>query len=79
MPALTKTLTNINTQKMWTAQEVAEFLSVTEQTLYNWRQAKIRIEFYRIGRRILYDPADVKAYKASARVAAAKEVMPVGS
>ena len=56
----------INTELFLTATEAARKLGVTYQTLANWRAARERIRFYRVGDgtkpRIYYDPADVEKY-----------------
>jgi hypothetical protein len=49
--------------------EAAEFLGVEPTTLTNWRYLDKRdLPYYRVGRRIVYDVADLIAYLAANRV-----------
>ncbi|ROR44701.1 helix-turn-helix domain-containing protein [Kitasatospora cineracea] len=50
------------TDTMWTLQELADFLKVPKQTVYqmNWRGTGPRS--YKVGRHRRYDPVDVRTW-----------------
>jgi len=51
-----------------TPKQAAEELGLSEATLATWRCRKLRdLVFYRIGRRVFYELADVQAFKARNR------------
>jgi excisionase family DNA binding protein len=54
--------------------EAAEFLGVNSRTLTNWRHLDNReLPYYKVGRRVVYDLADLMAYLASRRVGQPQE------
>jgi excisionase family DNA binding protein len=55
-----------------TIDEVAELLRTTPATLRWWRHQRSGPPAFRSGRRLLYDRADVEAYIAQLRDAAAE-------
>ena len=46
-------------------EEVAEYLGVPVNTLYQWRHKGTGPTAFRVGRFLRYDPADVRAWLAS--------------
>lgn len=51
--------------KLWTINEVAEFLQVPVGTLYAWRTKNYGPRGTRIGRYVRYNPEDVFAWLES--------------
>ncbi|HEY1157899.1 MAG TPA: helix-turn-helix domain-containing protein [Arthrobacter sp.] len=49
-------------ERLWGAQEVAEFLGVPVATLYVWRHRRTGPRGRKIGRHLRYRPADVHAW-----------------
>jgi excisionase family DNA binding protein len=47
---------------LWTVEEVAEFLGVPVNTLYQWRYRRTGPRAGRVGRHLRYDPAEVRAW-----------------
>lgn len=50
--------------RLWTAQDVADYLTVPLTTLYQWRYLGTGPTAYRVGRHLRYDPAAVQAWLA---------------
>ncbi|GAA3143298.1 hypothetical protein GCM10010466_37850 [Planomonospora alba] len=48
--------------RLWTVEEVAEYLGVPVGTLYQWRYKKIGPPGRRIGKYLRYLPEDVHAW-----------------
>jgi excisionase family DNA binding protein len=48
--------------RLWTAQDVADYLTVPLATLYQWRYLGTGPTAYRVGRHLRYDPAAVQAW-----------------
>ncbi len=48
--------------RMWTPQDVAEFLGVPVATLYQWRCRGIGPTAHRVGKHLRYDPDEVRAW-----------------
>ncbi|GEM_PF-5747120 len=54
----------------WTPDETAQFLGVTVGTLQVWRCTKrYPLPYLKIGRKVMYDPEKVVAFKESCTVA----------
>jgi excisionase family DNA binding protein len=51
--------------RLWTPVEVAAYLGVPVQTLYQWRRKRTGPPGRRVGRHLRYDPAAVRAWFAS--------------
>jgi excisionase family DNA binding protein len=49
-------------EPLWTVDDVAEFLGVPVNTLYQWRYRRTGPRASRVGRHLRYDPADVRAW-----------------
>ena len=50
-------------QRLWTAQQTAEFLGVPVSTMYWWSYCgEGGPRLYRVGRHLRYDPNDVMAW-----------------
>jgi predicted DNA-binding transcriptional regulator AlpA len=49
-------------ERLWTADEVAEYLQVPKATLYQWRYLGIGPQAGRVGRHLRYDPIEVRAW-----------------
>jgi predicted DNA-binding transcriptional regulator AlpA len=47
---------------LWTAQDVANYLTVPIATLYQWRYLGTGPTAYRVGRHLRYEPAAVQAW-----------------
>ncbi|HEX3646891.1 MAG TPA: helix-turn-helix domain-containing protein [Pseudonocardiaceae bacterium] len=50
------------TERLWTVDDVAEYLGVPKQTLYQWRTRGYGPVGSRIGKHVRYNPADVKSW-----------------
>jgi predicted DNA-binding transcriptional regulator AlpA len=48
--------------RLWTAQDVAAYLTVPLATLYQWRYLGTGPTAYRVGRHLRYEPAAVQAW-----------------
>ena len=57
LPATSPTVT-----RLWTAQDVADYLTVPLTTLYQWRYLGTGPTAYRVGRHLRYEPAAVQAW-----------------
>jgi DNA-binding transcriptional MerR regulator len=60
--------TSTVTARLWSVEDVAEFLGVPVETLYQWRKRKYGPPAARVGRYLRYDPADVRAWFRSRAV-----------
>ena len=49
-------------RRLWTAQDVADYLTVPLATLYQWRYLGTGPTAYRVGRHLRYDPGAVQAW-----------------
>lgn len=49
-------------EKLWTAQDVANYLGVPVMTLYHWRQGSYGPKGARVGRHLRYRPEDVRSW-----------------
>jgi excisionase family DNA binding protein len=49
-------------EKLMTAEEVAEYLGIPINTLYQWRHKGCGPPAYRVGRHLRYDPKAVHAW-----------------
>lgn len=45
--------------RLWSVQDVAEYLNVPVKTLYGWRQKKYGPDSSRVGKHLRYQPEDV--------------------
>jgi excisionase family DNA binding protein len=50
------------TERLWTVDDVADYLGVPKQTLYQWRTRGFGPAGSRIGKHVRYNPADVKSW-----------------
>ncbi|GAA4855573.1 hypothetical protein GCM10023201_57420 [Actinomycetospora corticicola] len=48
--------------KLWTVQDLAEFLGVPPKTIYAWRSQGYGPKGKKVGRYVRFDPADVEAW-----------------
>lgn len=48
--------------RLWTAEDVADYLGVPLATLYQWRNLGTGPSAYRVGRHLRYEPSAVKAW-----------------
>jgi excisionase family DNA binding protein len=55
----------LESERLWTPTEVAAYLGVPVQTLYQWRRKRTGPPGCRVGRHLRYDPAAVRAWFAS--------------
>ena len=49
-------------ERLWTMEEVAEYLAMSVQTLYGWRCRRYGPPSYRIGNKVRYRPDEVRAW-----------------
>ena len=49
-------------ERLWTPDDVASYLGVPVQTLYQWRRCRTGPPARRVGRHLRYDPAAVHAW-----------------
>ena len=49
-------------ERLWTMDEVAEYLALSVQTLYGWRCRRYVPPSYRIGNKVRYRPDEVAAW-----------------
>ena len=49
-------------EKLLSVEEVAEFLSIPVNTLYQWRHKGTGPTAFRVGRFLRYDPVDVREW-----------------
>ena len=59
----------MNAQSLLTLPEAADYLQVSKSWLYKRAEAR-DIPFYRVGRRLLFDPSELDSFVASCRVEA---------
>ena len=59
---MTEPLTPAPGGRLWTAQDVAAYLTVPIATLYQWRYLGTGPTAYRVGRHLRYEPAAVLAW-----------------
>jgi excisionase family DNA binding protein len=52
----------MSTNRLWGVKEVAEYLGVPEQTLYQWRTRRYGPPGRRVGKYVKYRPADVERW-----------------
>lgn len=51
--------------RLWSVQDVSEYLGVPVQTVYSWRSAGTGPPGRRLGKRLRYRPQDVRDWVAS--------------
>lgn len=61
-PALAAVPQLATTIRLWTAQDVAEYLGGPLTTLYQWRYLGTGHSAYRVGRHLRYEPGAVQAW-----------------
>jgi predicted DNA-binding transcriptional regulator AlpA len=49
----------VNTDRLWTVEETAEYLRIPKATLYQWHYLGIGPRPGRVGRHLRYEPQDV--------------------
>jgi predicted DNA-binding transcriptional regulator AlpA len=59
-----------DTERLWSAKEVSEYLGVPVTTLYQWRYKRYGPTAGRVGRYIRYDPSEVRRWFAEQNSAA---------
>lgn len=52
-------------ERLWTIDDVSDFLGVPVQTLYQWRHRSEGPPCVRLGKHLRFDPAQVRAWVAS--------------
>ncbi len=53
-----------STERLWGVRDVAAYLDVPEQTVYQWRSKQYGPPGVRVGRYVKYRPEDVRAWVA---------------
>jgi excisionase family DNA binding protein len=53
---------NTTSDRLWSVQDVADYLGIPLKTLYNWRTRGIRPRARRVGRYLRYEEQDVRAW-----------------
>jgi hypothetical protein len=59
--------------ELLTGRKAAPLCGVTEGTLGNWRVAGKGPAFIKAGRKVVYDPADIEAWKNAQRASSTSE------
>jgi len=49
-------------ERLWSVRDVAEYLGISVQTLYKWRQAGNGPVGYRLGKHLRYEPSAVREW-----------------
>jgi predicted DNA-binding transcriptional regulator AlpA len=49
-------------ERLWSIDETARYLAMSTKTLYGWRCRKYGPPSYRLGNKIRYRPAEVRAW-----------------
>ncbi|NLT55551.1 MAG: helix-turn-helix domain-containing protein [Actinomycetales bacterium] len=63
LPATEPDTTDLPTcERLWTVQEVSDFLVVPVETLYQWRYLDTGPEAFRVGKHLRYDPDEVRRW-----------------
>jgi excisionase family DNA binding protein len=57
-----KLMNRTSPEPLWTPSEVAAYLGVPVQTLYQWRRKRTGPPGRRVGRHLRYDPDAVRAW-----------------
>lgn len=60
--------------KLLTTLDAAPVAGVAVKTLENWRSVGIGPKFIRAGRKVLYDPVDIAAWKDANRYSSTSQV-----
>ncbi len=55
--------------ELWTIEVTAAFLHTTPGTLYQWRHRRKGPPVFKPGKRLLYDPAEVRAWLLTQKAA----------
>lgn len=53
---------NPRLSKLWTVQELADFLDVPVRTIYSWRSQGYGPKGKKVGRHVRFDPAEVESW-----------------
>ncbi|NMO93117.1 AlpA family transcriptional regulator [Actinomycetospora sp. TBRC 11914] len=53
---------NPRLSKLWTVQELADFLDVPARTIYAWRSQGYGPKGKKVGRHVRFDPAEVESW-----------------
>jgi len=53
---------SVSREPLWSVTDVAAYLSVPVNTLYQWRYLGSGPRSYKVGRWVRYDPADVREW-----------------
>lgn len=62
-----RTIERPEAETPWSPRRVSEYLGIPVKTLALWRfEGRELHQYYKLGRAVRYDPAVVRAYKASA-------------
>jgi excisionase family DNA binding protein len=49
-------------EPLWTIEDVAAYLRIPVDTLYQWRHRRTGPSAFKVGRHLRYDPADVRVW-----------------
>jgi predicted DNA-binding transcriptional regulator AlpA len=58
----------MNNARLWTIEDVAEFLAIPPQTLYRWNYLGTGPRRIKVGRYVRYRPEDVEAWLEEQRI-----------
>jgi DNA-binding transcriptional MerR regulator len=64
----------INLSPLLRTEEAAPLAGVAAKTLENWRTLGLGPKFIKAGRRVLYDPADLLAWRDQHRIGSTSEM-----
>lgn len=59
--------------RLLTTPEAAPFVGASEKTLENWRSLGLGPKFIKVGRKVVYDPADIEHWKDANRFSSTSE------
>lgn len=52
-------------ERLWSVQDLSDYLSVPVMTIYNWRRTGYGPKGVRVGRYVRYEPEEVRSWFAS--------------
>lgn len=65
---MSTTTNRLQADALWTPEEAAEYLGKTTRWLRRQRELELAPSYIRLGKSVMYDPADVRAYAMAHKV-----------
>ncbi|WP_370948179.1 helix-turn-helix transcriptional regulator [Amycolatopsis sp. cg5] len=59
----------VETEGLWGPEELEAYLGIPEKTLRDWRLKQYGPPFFRMGKHVRYEPAEVRAWLATLNAA----------